>query len=90
MNTHNQRAKVLPVIPNPLRVGGRKDRNGCEFGGIFDLVGTKTGNTSGLKVLPNPGPQGSVNVVYIPDQNSQCPTICGSLLADLVNDGGGE
>ena len=50
--TRNQIAKVLPVSQNPLRVGGQKDRNGCEFRGKFDLFGMKTGNTSCLKWFP--------------------------------------
>ena len=52
--TRNRTAQVLRVHLNLLRVGGQKDRNCCEFGGIFNLVGTKTRNRCGLKVLPDP------------------------------------
>ncbi len=42
----------------------------------MDISGTKTRNTSCLKVLPDSERQGSVNVVYIPDRISHCPTVC--------------
>src|ERR1035438_3323352 len=54
-SARNQTAQVLPIPSNLLRVGGQKDRNGCEFGGIFNLVGTKTGNTSCVKWFPVTG-----------------------------------
>ena len=55
-SARNQTAQVLPVPPNPLRVGGRKDRNGCEFGGIFNLVGAETRNESGILPFPQRTP----------------------------------
>jgi hypothetical protein len=73
MKARNQTAKVLRVFRRTLPVPGRKCRNGCESVSLVDLGRRKTGN----QVLPDPERQGSVNVVYIPDRISHCPTICG-------------
>jgi hypothetical protein len=78
LKSRNQRAQVLRVLLRTLRVEGQKCRNCCEFGGIFNLVGARTRNRSGLKVLPDPERQGFVNVVYIPDRISHCAAICGA------------
>ena len=51
--SRNQTAQVLPVLRDSLRVDRLKDRNGCEFEGIFNFGERKTGNTSGLKVFPD-------------------------------------
>ena len=52
--TRNRPVETLPVPARSVRVGASTVRIPCEFEGIFNLVGTKTGNTSGRKVLPDP------------------------------------
>src|ERR1041384_8068799 len=72
--TRNQRAKVLPVLLDPLRVWGQKDRNGCEFEGNFNLGEGKTRNTSCKNPLPVPRlPFGHcMQTILTPD-----PGLCG-------------